>query len=92
MIKHSRSRSAGNIGTAIKDSMNILSESLSMGKMFLLLLLSVIGALIPAAIVYINKLVIDAAESLADGSVSVQYPLLIVGVFALSGISVAVIT
>lgn len=92
MAEHQKSRSAGNIGMAIKDSLHILSESLSRGKMLALLLLSVIGALIPAVIVYINKLVIDAAEGLASGSSSVRYPLLVVGIFALSGASVAVIT
>lgn len=92
MNEKSKNHSMGNIGMAIKDSLKILSQSLNKNKLIALLIFSVIGALIPALIVYLNKLIIDAAEQLADGTSGARYPLLVVGIFALAGISVAVIT
>lgn len=80
-----------NVGTAIKESLKILSESLSREKSVYVIILSIIGSLIPAAIIYLNKLVIDTAESLSKGQSAVWYSLLIVWIFALSGLVVTLV-
>lgn len=87
--KTAKGRESRGLIKVVSDSLGILGESLSRGKIAALLIFSVIGSLLPAAVVYINKLIIDAASRFFSNDLSIASAFAVIVVYACSGLLLA---
>ena len=80
------------IHEVLEACMSILQETLSRGKLAALLLFSLAGSLLPAAVVYVNKWIIDAAEGFSRQEISMESVLWCIALYATTGLLLAGIT
>lgn len=80
------------IHEVLEACMSILQETLSRGKLAALLLFSLAGSLLPAAVVYVNKWIIDAAEGFSRQEISMESVLWCIALYAITGLLLAGIT